>query len=162
VHLDINGQSVPVLPNGAWIAWLPLPDDTVAHFVMAATRPASDSSRFLYRARVAPQFRPPPGRLVWIDTTSFAPAGAVELPLAEGIPLSVQATPGATVRLLLPWGSSVPLVPDTAPVGLPGGVRAFVIDSAPRPRTPLADAMWAGCRRPRCVRTGRRHVPLSS
>ena len=138
VHLDINGQSVPVLSNGAWIAWLPLPDDTVAHFVMAATRSASDSSRLVYTARVAPQFRPPPGRAVWIDTTSFAPAGTVELPLAEGIPLSVRATPGATVRLLLPWGSSVPLVPDTAPVGLPGGVRAFVIDSAPRPRTPVA------------------------
>ena len=138
VHLDIDGQSVPVLPNGAWIAWLPLPDDTVAHFVMAATRSASDSSRFVYTARVAPQFRPPPGRAVWIDTTSFAPAGTVELPLAEGIPLSVQATPGATVRLLLPWGSSVPLVPDTAPVGLPGGVRAFVIDTAPRRHVPVA------------------------
>jgi len=138
VHLDINGQSVPVLPNGAWIAWLPLPDDTVAHFVMAATRSASDSSRFVYTARVAPQFRPPPGRAVWIDTTSFAPAGSVELPLAEGIPLSVQATPGATVRLLLPWGSSIPLVPDTAPVGLPAGVRAFVIDTTPRRHTPVA------------------------
>jgi len=138
VHLDINGQSVPVLPNGAWIAWLPLPDDTVARFVMAATRSASDSSRFVYTARVAPQFRPPPGRAVWIDTTSFAPAGSVELPLAEGIPLSVEATPGATVRLLLPWGSSIPLVPDTAPVGLPGGVRAFVIDTTPRRHTPVA------------------------
>jgi len=138
VHLDINGQSVPVLPNGAWIAWLPLPDDTVAHFVMAATRSASDSSRFVYTARVAPQFRPPPGRAVWIDTTSFAPAGSVELPLAEGIPLSVQATPGASVRLLLPWGSSLPLVPDTAAVGLPGGVRAFVIDTAPRRHAPVA------------------------
>ncbi len=138
VHLDINGQSVPVLPNGAWIAWLPLPDDTVAHFVMAATRSASDSSRFVYTARVAPQFRPPPGRTVWIDTTSFAPAGSVELPLAEGIPLSVQATPGATVRLLLPWGSTIPLVPDTAPVGLPGGVRAFVIDTTPRRHAPVA------------------------
>jgi len=138
VHLDINGQSVPVLPNGAWIAWLPLPDDTVAHFVMAATRSAADSSRFVYTARVVPQFRPPPGRAAWIDTTSFAPAGSVELPLAEGIPLSVQATPGATVRLLLPWGSSIPLVPDTAPVGLPGGVRAFVIDTTPRRHTPVA------------------------
>src|SRR4029077_12328562 len=85
VHLDVNGQSVPVLPNGAWIAWVPLPDDTVAHFVMAATRSASDSSRFVYTARVAPQFRPPPGRAAWIDTTSFAPAGGVGPPPAEGV-----------------------------------------------------------------------------
>src|SRR4029077_14964070 len=100
------------------------------------TRSASDSSRFVYNARVAPQFRPPPGRAVWIDTTSFAPAGRVELPLAEGIPLSVQATPGASVRLLLPWGASLPLVPDTAAVGLPGGVRAVLIDTGPRPAPP--------------------------
>src|SRR3989454_983499 len=64
--------------------------------------------------------------------------GGAPVHLAEGIPLSVQATPGATVRLLLPWGSSIPLVPDTAPVGLPGGVRAFVIDTTPRRHTPVA------------------------
>src|SRR6185437_2691560 len=71
LRLGINGQSVPVLPNGAWIAWLPLPDDTVAHFVMAATGAGPDSSRYVYTARIAPQFRPPAGRPVWIDTTSF-------------------------------------------------------------------------------------------
>jgi N-acetylmuramoyl-L-alanine amidase len=137
VHLGINGQSVPVLPNGAWIAWLPLPDDTVAHFVIVATG-GPDSSRVVYTAPIAPQFRPPSGRPVWIDTTSFTPAGTVALPAGEGIPLSVQAAPGATVRLLLPWGSSVPLVPDTLPAELPGGVRAFVIDTAPRRRVPTA------------------------
>lgn len=138
VHLGINGQSVPVLPNGAWIAWLPLPDDTVAHFVMAATGAEPDSGRLVYTARIAPQFRPPSARPVWIDTTSFTPAGTVALPVGEGIPLSVQAAPGATVRLLLPWGSSVPLVPDTLAPELPGGVRAFVIDSMPRRRVPTA------------------------
>ncbi|HLB81565.1 MAG TPA: hypothetical protein VJJ54_00620, partial [Gemmatimonadales bacterium] len=138
VHLGINGQSVPVLPNGAWIAWLPLPDDTVAHFLIAATGGGPDSSRFVYTARIAPQFRPPPGRTVWIDTTSFTPAGTLALPREEGIPLTVQATPGATVRLRLPWGSSVPLVPDTLAPELPGAVRAFVIDSEPRRRVPVA------------------------
>jgi len=137
VHLGVNGQSVPVLANGAWIAWLPLPDDTVVHYLIAATA-GPDSSRFVYTARIAPQFRPPPGRPVWIDTTSFTPAGSLALPRDEGIPLSVQATPGATVRLVLPWGSSVPLVPDTLPAGLPAGVRAFVIDTAPRRHVPAA------------------------
>jgi len=138
VHLGINGQSVPVLPNGAWIAWLPLPEDTVARFLIAATGGGPDSSRFVYTARIAPQFRPPSRRPVWIDTTSFTPAGTVALPVGEGIPLSVQVTPGASVRLLLPWGSSVPLVPDTLAPELPGGVRAFVIDSMPRRRVPTA------------------------
>jgi len=135
VRLGINGQSVPVLANGAWIAWLPLPDDTVAQFHIAATDGA-DSSRTVFTARVAPQFRPPAGRAAWIDTTSFTPAGSLALPLEEGIPLSVRATPGATVRLLLPWGSSVPFVPDTLPAEPPGGVRAFVIDTAPRRHVP--------------------------
>ena len=138
VHLGINGHSVPVLPNGAWIAWLPLPEDTVARFLIAATGGGPDSSRLVYTARIAPQFRPPSGRPVWIDTTSFTPAGTVALPVGEGIPLSVQAAPGASVRLLLPWGSSVPLVPDTLPAELPGGIRAFVIDTAPRRRVPTA------------------------
>src|SRR3989454_11877811 len=53
VRLGINGQSVPVLANGAWIAWLPLPDDTVAQFRIAATD-GTDSGRTLFTAPVAP------------------------------------------------------------------------------------------------------------
>jgi N-acetylmuramoyl-L-alanine amidase len=133
--LTVDGRAVPVLANGAWIAWCPLPDDTVAQFrLVARTEGASDSTVSLFPARVAPQFRPPPGRVVWIDTTSFTPAGSLVLPLAEGIPLSVQAAPGATVRLVLPWGASVPLVSDTLPTALLGMAGAFVIDSAPRRR----------------------------
>jgi len=114
VHLGINGQSVPVLPDGGWIAWLPLPDDTVAPFLLAATA-GPDSSRTVVTARIAPRFRPPPGRAAWIDTTSFMPMGTLALPAGEGVLLSVQAAPGASLRLVLPWGASVPLVPDTLP-----------------------------------------------
>jgi len=137
--LTVDGHAVPVLPNGGWIAWLPVPDDTVAQFRLVARQGgSSDSAVTLFTARVAPQFRPAPGRAAWIDTTSFTPAGALALPLEEGIPLSVHASPGATVRLLLPWGSSVPLVPDTLAPELPGAVRAFVIDTAPRRHVPVA------------------------
>jgi N-acetylmuramoyl-L-alanine amidase len=129
--LTVDGRAVPVLANGAWIAWLPLPDDTLVQFQIAATAGA-DSTRTVLSARVAPQFRPPSGRAAWIDTTSFTPSGTLALPREEGIALSVQAAPGAAVRLVLPWGSSVPLVPDTLAPELPGAVRAFVIDSAPR------------------------------
>jgi len=34
--LSINGQPIPVQANGAWIAWLPLPDDTIARFQIVA------------------------------------------------------------------------------------------------------------------------------
>ncbi|HUF36408.1 MAG TPA: hypothetical protein VMN37_10690, partial [Gemmatimonadales bacterium] len=31
-RLAINGQPVPVWPNGAWLAWLPLPRDSAMRF----------------------------------------------------------------------------------------------------------------------------------
>jgi len=142
VHLGVNGQSVPVLPGGGWIAWVPLPDDTVATFLLAATA-GPDSSRTLLTAHIAPRFHPPPGRVAWIDTTSFAPTGALALPAGEGILLSVQAAPGASVRLVLPWGSSVPLVPDTLPGEPAWSVRAFVADTAAY-RLPPVMGRYAG------------------
>ena len=142
VHLGVNGQSVPVLPDGAWIAWVPLPDDTVAPFLLAATA-GPDSSRTVVTAHIAPRFHPPPGRAAWIDTTSFTPVGALALPAGEGILLSVQAVPGASVRLVLPWGSSVPLVPDTLPGEPAWSVRAFVADTAAY-RLPPAVGRYAG------------------
>ena len=142
VHLDVNGQAVPVLPDGGWIAWVPLPDDTVAPFLFTATA-GPDSSRMVVTAHITPRFHPPPGRAAWIDTTSFSPTGALALPAGEGILVSVQAVPGATVRLVLPWGSSVPLVPDTLPGEPAWSVRAFVADTAAY-RLPPALGRYAG------------------
>jgi len=142
VHLGINGQSVPVLPDGGWIAWVPLPDDTVAPFLLAATA-GPDSSRTVVTAHIAPRFHPPPGRAAWIDTTSFMPVGTLGLPAGEGVLLSVQAAPGASLRLVLPWGSSVPLVPDTLPAEPAWSVRAFVADTAAY-RLPPAPGRYLG------------------
>src|SRR5439155_3776956 len=72
--LTVNGTPVAVHPNGAWIAWLPLPDDTIAPFRIVASA-AGDSQVVEFKARVAPRFHPPPDRGVWVDTLSFAPAG---------------------------------------------------------------------------------------
>ena len=127
--LSIDGRPVPVRGNGAWIAWLPLPADTVARFHIVA-HAGGDSAATDFTARVAPWFQPPPGRAAWIDTTSFQPTGRVALPAGEGIPLRVDAAPGAAVRLMLPGGASIPLVPDSLAAEPPWGVRAFAIDSA--------------------------------
>ena len=142
VHLGINGQSVPVLPDGGWIAWVPLPDDTVAPFLVAATA-GPDSSRTIVTAHIAPRFHPPPGRAAWIDTTSFMPVGTLALPAGEGVLLSVQAAPGASLRLVLPWGASLPLVPDTLPAEPAWSVRAFVADTAAY-RLPPAPGRYLG------------------
>src|SRR5439155_4925070 len=87
-------------------------------------------------ARLVPRFHPPPGRAAGVDTTSFTPSGTLALPAGEGIRLAVRAAPGADVRLLLPWGSTVPLLPDSLPAEPPRGVRAFVADTVTYPLPP--------------------------
>ena len=138
VTLSVNGTPVRVFANGAWIAWLPLPDDTLAVFRLVA-RADGDSALQDWTARIAPRFRPPAGRAAWIDTTSFTPAGTVALPLGEGIRLAVRAAPGATVWLRLPWGAAIPFLPDTLPGEPAWGVRAFATVTAAYRLPPAAD-----------------------
>jgi N-acetylmuramoyl-L-alanine amidase len=138
VTLTVNGAPVPVLPNGAWIAWVPLPDDSVADFRLVAVA-ATDTQELVLHARLAPRFRPPVDRSAWIDTTSFEPAGALLWPAGEGVRLGVRATPGALLRLVTPSGTVVPFVPDTLPEEPAWGIRAFGIDSATYRRPPRAD-----------------------
>src|SRR6266566_2351068 len=78
----------------AWIAWVPLPDDTVASFRLVG-RAGADSVLTVLAARVALRFHPPEGRTAWMDTTSFAPTGTLTLPAGEGIRLTARAAPGA-------------------------------------------------------------------
>src|SRR5881409_1877648 len=59
--LSVAGQPVPVLANGAWIAWVPLPDDTVAPLRLVV-RSGGDSAVQDVMARIAPRYRPPPSR----------------------------------------------------------------------------------------------------
>jgi len=122
--LTVNGAPVAVHPNGAWIAWVALPDDTIAPFRLVATV-AGDSQVVTFTARITPRFHPAPGRVAWIDTTSFAPVGVLALPLGEGVRLAVRAAPGSTVRLRSPAGTVVPLVRDPLPGEPAWGERAF-------------------------------------
>src|SRR5437016_4917764 len=136
--LTVAGTPVPVLANGAWIAWVPLPDDTVAA-VRLVVRSGGDSAVQDVMARIAPRYRPPPSRAAWIDTTTFAPSGTLALPLGEGIRLAVRAAAGAVVRLRLPWGATIPFVPDTLPAEPTWGVRAFATTTTAYRLPPAAD-----------------------
>ena len=51
-RLTINGYPVRVWPNGAWLAWVPLPPDTLMRFVITA-RTATDSAVLDYTVRRA-------------------------------------------------------------------------------------------------------------
>ncbi|HEU5305174.1 MAG TPA: hypothetical protein VFU40_11060, partial [Gemmatimonadales bacterium] len=49
-RLTINGVPVRVWPNGAWLAWLPFPADTLMQFRIEARTP-SDTSVLIYPVR---------------------------------------------------------------------------------------------------------------
>jgi N-acetylmuramoyl-L-alanine amidase len=110
-RVTVNGSPVTVHPSGGWLAWVPVPEDTLGHFVVHAVS-GGDSVTLDYVARIAPRFHPPADHAAWIDTLSFSPRGEWWLPMGEGLRLSVLAAPGALVRLRTPWGTSVPLLPD--------------------------------------------------
>ena len=134
-EFTVNGESVKVHPTGAWLAWVALPDDTVAYFRLAA-RAGSDSQVSIFAARLAARFHPPAQRAGWIDTTSFLPTGALDLPAGEAFRLAVRAAPGATVRLHTLGGMVIPFVPDTLGEEPAWGIRAFGTDTAADRRPP--------------------------
>src|SRR5207245_2106848 len=130
--LSINGFPVHVAPNGSWLAWIPLPNDSLAHFqIVARAGIGVEQQDTTFVARIAQPYRPPPGVSVWIDTTSFTPTDTLAFPAGEGVRLSVRAAPGARVRLRMEGTKGeVWFVPDTLPGEPAWGVRAFGTDTS--------------------------------
>jgi N-acetylmuramoyl-L-alanine amidase len=126
-ELTINHVPVPVWPNGAWLAWLPIPHDSVLMFDLEA-RAGSDTSRLEYAVQRTARFQPPL-QPVWIDSLSETPSGRAWWPVDEFLPVSVRASEGATVRLLLPGGEVVSMIPDAGPEEVPAAIRAFDRDT---------------------------------
>ena len=140
VALSINGFPVRVFGSGSWLAWLPLPSDSLARFEIVARAGVGDEQReTTFVARIAQPFRPPPGATVWIDTTSFTPTDTLAFPAGEGIRLSVRATSGARVRLRMEGDGQVWFVPDTLPEEPAWGVRAFGTDTTAYRLPPAVD-----------------------
>lgn len=126
-RLTVNDVPVPVAPNGAWIAWLAVPPDTIISFSITARTP-TDSATLIYPVRRLPRFRPPAAP-VWIDSTSIAPGGQAWWPADEFLPVTVRAAEGAQVQIRFADGTVLPLVPQSAPEEVPWGVRAFDRDT---------------------------------
>jgi N-acetylmuramoyl-L-alanine amidase len=141
VVLSINGVTVPVTPRGTWIAWLPLPADSLARFqIVARAGAGAEQQETTFVARIAQPYRPPAGATVWIDTTSFTPTDTIVFPAGEGIRLSLRATPGAQVRLRMEGKrTQVWFVPDTLPAEPAWGIRAFGTDTTAYRLPPEAD-----------------------
>jgi N-acetylmuramoyl-L-alanine amidase len=100
-------------------------------------RLGQDSSVLLYPVRRDRRYLPAliRGGRAWVDSTSLSPQGQVWLPASEYLTLSVRAVEGANVRVLLPGGGVVRLLPQRQPEEVLPAIRAFDRDTA-KLRTP--------------------------
>jgi N-acetylmuramoyl-L-alanine amidase len=130
VRLTINDQPVRVWPNGAWLAWLAFPPDTLMQFRILA-RLGQDSTVLLYPVRRDPRYvsLEVSSGSAWIDSVSLVPQGQVWLPPDEYLSFSVRAADGSVLRLRLPGGEIVPLLPRRQPMEVLPATRAFDRDT---------------------------------
>ncbi|HLS47155.1 MAG TPA: N-acetylmuramoyl-L-alanine amidase [Gemmatimonadales bacterium] len=135
--LTINGAPVRVAPNGAWLAWVALPPDSIMHFALEARSPR-DARRLTLEVRRPRRFRPP-ATGAWIDSSSISPLGTVTWPRDEFFPISVRAAPGAAVRLVTGDSTLARFAPDSRMDDVAWGIRAFDRDTQNLVRTAPAD-----------------------
>ncbi len=135
--LTIDGQPAAVWPNGAWLAWVAIPRDTVVRLDLVATV-GGDTVRAVHLVRRIARFAPPAGS-AWVDPASLQPTGRVWWPAGEPLRLSLRAAAGAEVRLRLPDSTLVPFAADPATEPLPAGVQAFDRDPGAHDRPARAD-----------------------
>ena len=117
-RLSIGGIAVPVAPNGAFLAFIPLPDDTAVTLRFVATL-GRDTSVLEHRVRL-PARPAVPTRALWLDAASLEPRGIRWAEPGEPVRVAARAPAGAEVLLLLPDGRTFPLAADTIRDVLPG------------------------------------------
>jgi N-acetylmuramoyl-L-alanine amidase len=115
-RLTINGSAVPVLPNGSFLAFVPVPRESQRFALEAAL--GATTERLDHEGRVTP--RPP--RLsadapLAADPQSVRPGAGGSWPAGERFSVSVRATPNASVMLMLGDGRLLPLAPAAATHG---------------------------------------------
>jgi N-acetylmuramoyl-L-alanine amidase len=108
--LTINGVSVPVVPNGSFIAWLPVPPASAPEYTIVAARGA-DTARAVHPVKLlAPRVvLADTGRLV-VDSSSVSPRGTRVARANERMRVSVRAPRNASVRVRLGDGMEEELV----------------------------------------------------
>lgn len=111
-RLTINGFPIAVQPNGAFIAWLPVPasaSDAVARYEIVASL-GTEQRRITHIVRLPPSPVAPSSDSAEIDVGSLSPRGAWWVRQGETITVRLRASPGAQVRLLLPDGAFEPMI----------------------------------------------------
>ncbi|MGH7535303.1 MAG: N-acetylmuramoyl-L-alanine amidase family protein, partial [Gemmatimonadales bacterium] len=147
-RVTINGRAVRVWPNGAWLAWLPFPPDSVMHFLVDA-RTDTDSAALDLEVRRAHGERlvcqPGQGEVcrvpgaLWVDSLSLSPSGRLWWPRDEYVTLAARASEGARLQVRLADGTVIPLVARSQAHEVPAAIRAFDRDPANLPNGVEAD-----------------------
>jgi N-acetylmuramoyl-L-alanine amidase len=119
--LSINGAGIEVSPNGAFLAFLPVPEDGVYRIVASV---GSDTVSREYRVRITPAPAVSASGAT-ILTETVQPAGAFALRYGETIEISFLGTRGGQATLRLPEGERVPLVEQPLGSGASADIANF-------------------------------------
>ncbi|MFW6078216.1 MAG: N-acetylmuramoyl-L-alanine amidase family protein [Gemmatimonadota bacterium] len=125
-RLSINGAPVAVRPNGAFLAFLPVPADGEYRLLAVA---AGDTAELVREVEVA---EPPPAlardSAVILEST-IAPRGGWAVLPDERIEVVFEGTPGGRATLQLPDGTVIPLVEQRPDLGSGRARRAFEVEA---------------------------------
>jgi N-acetylmuramoyl-L-alanine amidase len=104
-RLRVNGTEVPVAPNGAWLAFLPVPSDGI--YNLSATTGTDTAT--LFRRVILPSLPVLDEGQAFV-TDSDQPRGAISLPAFEPLEVAFDGTAGGTATLVLPGGRRLPMI----------------------------------------------------
>ena len=141
--LSVNGMPVPVAPNGAFLAWLPLPPATSPRYDLLVTRGA-DTVRRSVAIRYPVRRALPAAGVLRVDSSSVVPARGWWARPQELLRVSVRAPRNARVTLTGADGVRRPLVaPVPAGDGVNGGGQAAQASPAVTDSVSDASAVFA-------------------
>ncbi len=103
--LTINGAPVEVAPNGAFLAFVPVPRDGVYRVEAKTTGATSSAQQVIRRIR-----RPGGAGESASGIAGLAPRAALTLERGERVTVRFRGAPGGRARIVFPDGSAVPLV----------------------------------------------------
>jgi N-acetylmuramoyl-L-alanine amidase len=130
-RVAINGVPVDVAPNGAFLAFLPVPADGVYR---AEARVREERAEVIRRVRVPEAPTAPAGDEAVIAEKSVFPRGGWAALPGEAIEVGFRGTAGGEAALVFEDGARIPLVEQNPVAEVPWGRRVFAAGPpAPEP-----------------------------
>jgi N-acetylmuramoyl-L-alanine amidase len=123
--LTINGTAVDVAPNGAFLAFVPIPADGVYRLRATKGAEVADATRTV-RVPSAPGAPSGPALLA----ASVYPAGALALPAGEAFEVGFRGEAGGRAYLVTPFGERLPLFEQMATLGSASSAEDFRTQTA--------------------------------